>query len=110
MAHQRCALCGREEKTTRHHLLPRTLHKRLKKRGVGPERLHETIDLCTPCHKHVHQTLSEKELAEDYATPEALFAHPEIAKWRDWLALRPAGFRPTQMTMRRAVKLRGKRR
>ncbi len=110
MDHATCALCGRRERTTRHHLIPRTLHKRLKKRGVDPESLQHTVELCPPCHKHVHQTLSEKELAEDYNSLEDLLRHPEIAKWRDWLASKPAGYAPPQVPMRRAVRLRERKR
>jgi len=44
------------------------------------------------CHKEIHATLSEAELARDYATPEALRAHPRLAKFFAWVAKRPPDF------------------
>ncbi|WP_029894318.1 HNH endonuclease [Desulfohalovibrio reitneri] len=89
-----CAMCGRGAPTTRHHLIPRKLHKRLKKKGVEEERLQETVPLCRACHSTVHQTFSEKELAGEYNTLEAILSDERVAKWRDWLAGKPDGFKP----------------
>ena len=44
------------------------------------------------CHKEIHATLSEGELARHYCTPEALRAHPRLARFIDWVARRPPGF------------------
>jgi hypothetical protein len=37
------------------------------------------------CHRKVHSLFSERELAQHYATPEALRAHPEMARFIRWL-------------------------
>lgn len=45
------------------------------------------------CHREIHAALTEAELARDYSTPEALRAHPRLAKFAAWVAKRPPGFR-----------------
>ena len=68
-----CALCGREENLTRHHLIPRTRHhNKRNKREFDRALVKETIGLCPPCHKQVHALFSEKELERDFRTIEAL--------------------------------------
>ena len=44
------------------------------------------------CHKEIHATMSETELARNYASIDALRAHPRLAKFRAWVAKRPPGF------------------
>ncbi len=51
-----------------------------------------TVLLHHICHKEIHATLSEADLARDYATPEALRAHPRLAKFIRWVAKRPPEF------------------
>lgn len=81
-----CALCGRPippgVPQSRHHLVPRL------RGGKGGE----TVLLHQICHKEIHATLSETELARVYNTPEALRAHPHLAKFVAWVAKRPPGF------------------
>ncbi len=81
-----CPLCGRVipegVPQSRHHLVPRL------KGGKGGE----TVLLHAICHKEIHATLSEAELARSYATVEALRAHPRLAKFIRWVAKRPPGF------------------
>lgn len=81
-----CALCGRpippEARQSRHHLVPRL---RGGKRG-------ETVLLHQICHNEIHATLRETELARTYATPEALRAHPRLARFVRWLAGKPPTF------------------
>lgn len=81
-----CGLCGRPippgARSSRHHLVPR-----LKGGGNGPVvRLHQI------CHSTIHAHLSEAELARNYASVEALRAHPAIARFIDWVRGRPPGF------------------
>ncbi len=96
----RCALCGREvERITRHHLIPRSRHRRLRKRKRGGrayrrEELERTVPLCGPCHRHVHTVFSEKELESDYNTVEALAAHPQVRRFVDWISDKPHGTIP----------------
>lgn len=93
-----CQLCGREmDQLTRHHLIPRTRHgNKRTRRQFQREELHQRILwVCRPCHSHIHQVLSEKQLAEDYHHREALLAHPEIRRFVDWIASRPPSLKPT---------------
>ena len=81
-----CALCGRpippEARQSLHHLVPR-----LRGGKGGP-----TVLLHQICHNEVHATLSETELARDYASPEALRAHPRLARFVRWLRNKPPTF------------------
>jgi len=81
-----CPICGRAippgVPQSRHHLIPRL------KGGKGGE----TALLHHICHKEIHATLSEAELARDYHTPEALRAHPRLARFARWVAKRPPDF------------------
>ena len=81
-----CALCGRpippDVPQSRHHLVPKL------RGGKGGE----TVLLHQICHKEIHATLSETELARVYNTGAALRAHPHLAKFARWVAKRPPGF------------------
>lgn len=81
-----CPLCRRpippEAKQSQHHLIPKL------KGGKGGE----TVLLHQICHNEIHATLTEAELARDYATIEALRAHPRLEKFVAWSAKRPPGF------------------
>jgi hypothetical protein len=65
-----------------HHLVPK-----LKGGKGGP-----TVLLHHICHKEIHATLSEAELARDFASPEALRSHPRLARFVDWVRKRPPHF------------------
>lgn len=84
---KRCELCRREVQfLTQHHLIPRTTHKRKKKRdGYTQEELNRVISICPPCHKNIHASLTEKELADEYHTMAKLLAYPAIAKFTAWV-------------------------
>ncbi len=90
-----CPLCQRpippDVPQSRHHLVPRL------RGGKGGE----TVLLHHICHKEIHATLTETELARDFATPEALRAHPRLAKFIAWVAKRPPGFNPKTAGPRR---------
>ena len=84
---KRCELCKREVAfRTQHHLIPRTTHKRKKRReGYTQEELNRVIWICAPCHKNIHAVLTEKELAEEYSTLEKLLSFPAIVKFTAWV-------------------------
>jgi hypothetical protein len=83
----RCEMCGREVSfRTQHHLIPRTTHRRKKRReGYSQDELNRVIWICAPCHKNIHAVLTEKELAEEFNTREKLLAYPAIAKFTAWV-------------------------
>jgi 5-methylcytosine-specific restriction protein A len=73
-----CALCERvvpAHLLTKHHLLPK------EQGGTAEHRL----PFCRPCHKQIHATFSNKQLAESYHTIELLRAAPELAKFLAWI-------------------------
>lgn len=82
MDEETCALCRRPlgRRREKHHLVPRSFGGR------------ETVTLHPICHRKVHDVLSERELAQDYGTTEALRGHPEIAPFLRWLRKKPADF------------------
>jgi hypothetical protein len=90
----RCAICLREERLTRHHLIPRTRHPtNWNKREFDRAAVRKVVGICRPCHSQIHQLLSEKQLEREFNTVEKLRAHPAIAKFVAWIRERPAGFR-----------------
>lgn len=99
-------LCGREERLTRHHLIPRTRHhNRRNKREFPREAVRETVGLCRPCHSQVHAVLTEKELEREWNTTDRLNAHPEIRRFGDWIASKPPGFKcPTDDAKTRGLR------
>jgi 5-methylcytosine-specific restriction endonuclease McrA len=92
--HGLCAICGREETLTRHHLIPRTRHPNKKnKRDFDRAKVRETVGICRPCHSQIHRWLTEKELEREWNTVEKLRTHPELRKFVQWIADKPPGFR-----------------
>lgn len=81
-----CPLCLRpippEARQSVHHLTPK-----LKGGKGGPTALLHQI-----CHSEIHAAFTEAELARDYATIEALRAHPRIAAFVRWVARKPPTF------------------
>ena len=91
-----CPLCGRaippHARQSVHHLVPK-----LKGGAKGPTvRLHEI------CHRTIHKTFTEAELARHYNTIEALRSHPAMARFIAWIAGKdPAFHAPTRGGHRR---------
>lgn len=81
-----CPLCDRpippDVKQSLHHLVPK-----LKGGKHGP-----TVLLHHICHREIHATLTEAELARHYASVEALRQHPRLEKFIAWVRKRPPGF------------------
>ena len=79
-----CPLCGRllvpGSSVDEHHLVPRS------QGGTAKERVHRI------CHRKIHATFGEKELARDFSTWQALREHPSIADFVAWVANKPPQF------------------
>jgi hypothetical protein len=98
----KCAICGREETLTRHHLVPKTRHSNKRnKREFDRKTVKKTVGICRGCHSQIHAVLTEKELERGFRTVEALLAHPEVAKFAAWIGGKPRGFRPQVDSRRR---------
>lgn len=79
-----CPLCGRPlvpgATVDEHHLVPRS------QGGVAKEPVHRI------CHRKIHATFTEKELARHFHTWSALREHPAIADFIAWVANKPPEF------------------
>eukprot|EP00039_Didymoeca_costata_P026820 m.16744 g.16744 ORF g.16744 m.16744 type:complete len:257 (+) comp5779_c0_seq1:161-931(+) len=84
-----CSICQRENKLTKHHMIPRSEHKRFQKRGFtlaflrGPENITEC---CRQCHSMVHRLANNSQLAEKYDTVDKIRAHPKMKAWATYIS------------------------
>lgn len=75
-----CELCEREvTRLTAHHLIPRQKVKQ-KKANPGP-----TVDICSACHRQIHNLFDNKRLAKELNSLEKLKAEPEMQKFLSWV-------------------------
>lgn len=63
-----------------HHLRPKSYG------GKAKEKIHRI------CHRKIHATLNEKELANTFNTWASLLQHPDIAAFVRWVANKPVTF------------------
>src|SRR5262245_28858776 len=73
-----CLLCGRvvpRELITLHHLLPR------QKGGKADDR----VPLCRPCHKQIHATFGNGQLATTYTDLNVLRQAAELQPFLKWI-------------------------
>jgi hypothetical protein len=80
-----CALCDRPilpALRDAHHLVPKS------RGGVSTVYLHRA------CHRQIHALFTENELAKSYSTVIALCAHPEMAKFINWVKGKTSEFNP----------------
>lgn len=69
-----CALCGRSVgRTSRHHIIPRSEGGTL------------TVDLCAPCHKTLHSFFTNRTLAAEFSTLDAIRRDPDIQSYLRWV-------------------------
>lgn len=83
-----CALCERPlgVKVEWHHPVPKSEGGR------------ETVPVHPICHRTIHATFSNAELARDYADFVLVRGHPEMARFLRWIAGKPADFHaPTRV-------------
>lgn len=76
-----CPLCGRQlvagKSIDEHHLLPKS---------QGGRQTHTVHRIC---HRKIHATFTEKELARSYSSWAALQAHEDIAAFITWVQKKP---------------------
>lgn len=77
-----CALCGRPlgARTEWHHVVPKSEGGR------------ETVPLHPICHRTVHASASNADLARRYPTLEALRGREDVARFLAWIADKPPDF------------------
>jgi hypothetical protein len=83
-----CELCGRVKPLTRHHLIPRAVHRkrRYKVRYEKQEMQRRSIMVCRLCHDGIHDLFpDEKQLAERFNTKEDLLADERLRKHIAWV-------------------------
>ncbi|SMF64791.1 HNH endonuclease [Allosphingosinicella indica] len=70
-----CFLCGRPLglRVEWHHPVPRS------RGGRHTEPVHPI------CHRTIHATFTNKELARDFSSADALRGHPEMRTFLDWI-------------------------
>lgn len=82
-----CPLCSRllvpGRSVDEHHLVPKS---------QGGKTLDNTAVIHRICHRKIHATFSERELARGFSTWAALQAHVEIATFIAWLTNKPPTF------------------
>lgn len=89
-----CELCGRAvRELTRHHLIPRSRHKKKRAKKVFDRREMEgrISLLCRPCHNNVHAVLENKDLEREYNTVDALAECPGVQRFTRWIQKKPHG-------------------
>lgn len=78
-----CTLCCRvvpAHLISQHHLLPK------QKGGTAGGR----VPLCKPCHKQIHATFTNGDLARMYTSIELLRAAPELQPFLKWICKQKA--------------------
>ncbi|KAF8970942.1 hypothetical protein BDZ97DRAFT_1789395 [Flammula alnicola] len=89
-----CEICFREVPLTYHHLIPRSTHAKVLKKGWHPEvMLNSVAWLCRPCHSAVHHVTSNEDLARHFHTVELLLQREDIQKWQKYAAKQRFGVR-----------------
>jgi hypothetical protein len=130
-----CVLCERYMKLTRHHLIPKATWTRLESKSrlknleqsfahlniadndhaaktVRQTFRAQVIDICRPCHSHIHKTYDHWTLATCYNTLDRLVDDPAIARFAKWAsqqrtaAVSNGGKGPMVRSKRRLKKLK----
>ncbi len=84
----RCELCGRQKPLTKHHLIPRGVHRKKRFQArFGKQEMHRrSLMICKQCHAGIHDLIpDEKELADKYHTRELLLANEAIRRHVAWV-------------------------
>jgi hypothetical protein len=85
-----CVLCERQMPLTFHHLIPRTTHKKMMRRGYEKKDLNHGIMVCRPCHNAIHRFINVESMALEYNTLEKLLEHEKVQSWIPYVAKQKA--------------------
>ncbi|KDQ58181.1 hypothetical protein JAAARDRAFT_57926 [Jaapia argillacea MUCL 33604] len=89
-----CEICERAVPLTYHHLIPRSVHTKVLKKGWHREEMLGSVAwLCRHCHSTVHHVASNEELARNFYTVDLLLEREDIQKWRNYAAKQRRGKR-----------------
>jgi 5-methylcytosine-specific restriction endonuclease McrA len=82
-----CEICDRDWiPLTDHHLIPRSVHAKVLKRGWHEEwELNNLARICGACHKYVHRIESNEQLAKEWYTVERLLGREDVQEWAKWV-------------------------
>ncbi|KAF1920319.1 hypothetical protein BDU57DRAFT_10679 [Ampelomyces quisqualis] len=91
-----CELCARDwVPLTYHHLIPKSTHERVRKRGWHAEEMLGSVAwLCRACHSFVHRLASNEGLAREFYTVELILGGGvdgdgekvrEVEGWVKWV-------------------------
>lgn len=84
-----CAMCGRMQPLTFHHLVPRTTRtNKWFKKKFERAAFDEGVNLCRNCHSFIHKQYSEKHLGRELNTLEKLLNDPVIHRFVQWISKR----------------------
>lgn len=114
-----CEICEREVPLTYHHLIPRSTHDKVLKRGWHDESMLNSVAwLCRydiswaisgsvyadcficrsrNCHSMVHRVERCEVLAREFYTVELLLQREDIQRWRKYISKQRWGFRPKKV-------------
>lgn len=114
-----CVLCERYMKLSKHHLIPKATWNKLEYKIGSMESLSHmaeelertsasykqtlnayTINVCGPCHRHIHKTHDHWTLATTYNTLDRLLDDPAIYKFAQWANRQRSGNNGTQIITR----------
>ncbi|PPQ99615.1 hypothetical protein CVT24_005193 [Panaeolus cyanescens] len=91
---EECEICERQVPLTYHHLIPRSTHDKVLKKGWHPEEMLNSVAwLCRQCHSAVHHVAPNEELARNFYTVELLLEREDIQKWKKYAAKQRFGYK-----------------
>lgn len=83
-----CEICERDWiPLSYHHLIPRAVHEKVRKRGWHEEWLLNSVAwLCRACHSFVHRMAGNEELARQWYTVERILEREDVQDWAKWVS------------------------
>ena len=81
-----CALCGRQQPLTFHHLIPKKVHRRTHfKKNYSRSQLNQGIHICRMCHSGLHRLYDEMTLAKKLNSLTKLREDTAVQKHISWV-------------------------